>query len=106
MFLGESIAGWTFVACFVTAIIVTFASWKRICEDVNQAFGTARKITPYPPLSSSFTKNLGRANILVYSLEVLAQHRQYCLSSPLRRVYAVAAFCSIPAVIGIMVTIR
>lgn len=106
MFFGEGIVVWVFVTCFLATVVVGFTAWKRICGDLNRALVTSKKITLYPPPLGSFSETVINSNLLVYSYKLLVQHRRYYPSSPLRRIYATAALCSIPFVIGIMLTIR
>jgi hypothetical protein len=106
VFLGESIVGWLFVTCLIAGVIVGFASWKRICVQLNRVMPPDRKVTTYPPLPRSFGQAIWRTNLLAHSLELLDQHRNYYPLSSLRKICSIALISTIPSVIGIMVSTR
>jgi hypothetical protein len=106
MFLGESVVGWMFVACFTAAMIVSFVSLKRICEELNRVLPPDRNVTLYPSWPRSLGQAIWRTNLLAHSLGLLDQHRQHYPSSSLRKVYGIAALSMLPSVIGVMAMTR
>ena len=106
MFLGESIVGWMFVACFTAGMTVSFVSLKRICEELNRVLPPDRKVTVYPPWPRTLEQAIWRTNLLAHSLVLLDQHRQHYPSSSLCKVYGFAALGMLPSVVGVMTMTR